>query len=248
MHDRSLGVDWLGQASFLYTFPSGVVVSVDPYLSYAASGGRTRERLLPILVPASQLHPDVVITTHDHTDHFDEHTLRPIAEHSTTLFVGPTSCREHWLAMDLPPERFLKLDQGEVLEVAGVRLRATYADHTSGQRHDAIGVVIELDGFQVYQVGDSEYNETLASAVQGLRPDVMTVPINGRLGNMDHRQAAQLTRVVAPRVVIPMHYYMFRNNNADPQDFVDACRELGVTARVLVMQAGRRVMLEPHDL
>lgn len=242
-----LGMTWLGQSGYRYEFPTGIVVCIDPYLSYATASGQTRERLTPIVLPASQLAADVVITTHDHVDHFDEHSLRPIAERPATVFVGPSSCREHWLAMGLPRERFLRLDRGESLTVAGVRLTATHAEHSSGRARDAIGVVMEGGGCRVYQVGDSEYVAPVVEGARGLRPDLMTVPINGRGGNMDHRQAAQLTQAVGPRVVIPMHYGMFATNTADPQDFIDACRELGVAARIAVLVAGRRFDLETAE-
>ena len=235
-----LAVTWLGQSTFIYQFPFGPVVCVDPYLSYAASGGRTRARLTPILVPASQLRADVVVTTHDHTDHFDEHSLRPIAERAETLFVGPSSCREHWLAMKMPPERFSCLDRGESRGVAGVRLAAVYAEHNSGDRHDAIGIVITAGEFSVYQVGDSEFVPRLVDQVKGLRPDLLAVPINGRAGNMDHHQAALLTQLVEPRFAIPMHYAMFHNNTADPQNFVDSCKEVGIGARIIVLEPGQR--------
>ena len=235
----NLEIEWLGQAGFIYRFPSGMSVCVDPYLSYATSTGKTRERLLPIPVPASQVNADIVVTTHDHTDHFDEHTLRPMAERPQTLFVGPSSCRAHWIEMEMPAWRFLRLDRGESLEVAGVRLTALYAEHDSGSKRDAIGVVLECGGSRVYQTGDSEYTQPVLDAVRDLRPDLMAVPINGRAGNMDHRQAALLAQAVQPAAVMPMHYGVFRHNNADPQDFVNACRELGIKARIIVAKAGR---------
>ena len=241
----SLGVEWLGQSGFLVQFPHGASVCIDPYLSHAMAGGKTRERLLPIPVPAWQLRADLVITTHDHIDHFDEITLRPIAETPGTVFAGPSSCRDHWLAMGLPAERFLRLDQGDTLEVAGVRLAARYAKHHSGALEDAMGVVLEAGGFRVYHVGDSEYAPALTEGAQGLRPDLLLVPINGRGGNMDSAQAAQLAKIVQPRVAIPMHYGMFAANTADPQAFVDACRASGVEARIAIMKVGVRFALEP---
>lgn len=241
----ALGIDWLGQSGFRYRFPGGVRVCVDPYLSHAIGGGQTRARLTPIPVAATRLRAEIVVTTHDHVDHFDEVTLRPMAERPGAIFVGPSSCRDHWLAMGLPAERFLRLDQGEAREIGGLRLTATYADHGSGDRHDAIGVVIEAAGFRLYQVGDSEYGERLVEAAKGLRPDLLTLPINGRWGNMDHDQAARLTAAVEPRVVVPNHYGMFGENTADPQDFIDACAAHGVAARVVLMQVGRRFALEP---
>jgi len=236
----TLGIDWLGQSGFLYHFPSGRVVCIDPYLSHSARRGRTKERLTPIPVPASKLVVDIVLTTHEHSDHFDEVSLRPLAERPSIIFVGPTSCRERWLAMDLPGERFLRLDQGESCDLAGLHLTATYAEHGSGDRDDAIGFIIRCEGFCIYQVGDSEYSDRLADAVRDLRPDVLTVPINGRLGNMNAQGAALLTEAVRPEVAIPMHYGMFRDNTADPQDFIDAYRSRSNDARIVLMQIGQR--------
>ena len=240
---ETLGVTWLGQSGFLYDFPGGPAVCLDPYLSHSARAGRTKERLTPIVIPATALRADLVIITHEHSDHFDEVSLRPLAERPATIFAGPSSCRARWLAMGLPAERFLRLDQGETREVAGVRLAATYADHSSGDGRDAIGVIIEAGGFRVYQTGDSEYNERLVTGVQELLPDLLTVPINGRLGNMDHEGAADLTAAVRPRVVIPNHYGMFRDNTADPQAFIDACQRRALDARIVIAQPGRRFAL-----
>lgn len=240
---NTLGIDWLGQSGFLYHFPSGRVLCIDPYLSHAVRRGRTKERLMPIPVPASELTADVVVTTHEHSDHFDEVTLRPLAERPRVVFAGPTSCRERWLAMDLPGERFLRLDQGEECDIAGMRLTATYAEHGSGDRDDAIGCIIECERFRIYQVGDSEYSDRLANEVRELKPDLLTVPINGRLGNMNAEEAALLTEAVQPRVVIPMHYGMFRDNTADPQAFVDACRSRNQNARIVLMQVGTRLQI-----
>ena len=241
----SLGVEWLGQSGFLLHFSHGATVCIDPYLSHAMAGGKTRERLLPIPLAPWQLGADVVITTHDHIDHFDEITLRPLAEIPDMIFAGPSSCRNHWLAMGLPAERFLRLDRGDALEVAGVRLAARHAQHRSGALEDAIGVVLEAGGFRVYHVGDSEYVPALVAGAGELRPDLLLVPINGRGGNMDYTQAAQLTDVVQPRAVIPMHYGMFASNAAYPQDFVDACRASGVEARIAIMKVGVRFDLDP---
>ncbi len=238
-----LGITWLGQSGYLYDFPGGLTVCIDPYLSHAKSGGQTRPRLTPIVIPATAIAADLVLTTHDHIDHFDEISLRPLAERPAAVFAGPTSCRAHWLAMGLPGERFLRLDQGNSLTVAGLRLTATYAEHSSGPNRDAIGVLLETDGIRIYQTGDSEHTERLADEARGLQPDLLTVPINGRGGNMTAAQAAALTKLVAPRVVIPMHYGMFADNTADPEDFVVACREADVTAQIMIAVAGVRFAL-----
>ena len=46
-------------------------------------------------------------------------------------------------------------------------------------------------------------------------------------------------------MVVPMHYGMFRTNNADPGDFVAAARAIGLSARITIMKPGRRFDLAP---
>jgi hypothetical protein len=63
--------------------------------------------------------------------------------------------------------------------------------------------------------------------------DVALLPINGRVperrvaGNVDGREAAQLSKEIGARAVIPCHYEMFTFNTADPAAFVEAAREIG---------------------
>ena len=37
----TLGIEWLGQPGYLYHFPGGITVCIDPYLSLAKRGGQT---------------------------------------------------------------------------------------------------------------------------------------------------------------------------------------------------------------
>ncbi len=239
----AIQIDWLGQSGYRIMYPEGPTVCIDPYLSHAMKAGGTRARLLPIPLAPWEVGADLVITTHDHGDHFDEVTLRPMAEAPTTRFAGPTSCREHWQAMNLPLERFTRIDQGETQEIAGLTITAMYAKHRSGEREDAIGVILEGFGARIYHVGDSEYTPELVAAVSNLRPDLLLVPINGRGGNMTAAEAAQLVAAVQPQWAIPMHYGVIPTNTADPQDFLDACRAEAVTARLALLTVGTRFAL-----
>lgn len=231
-------IDWLGQSGYRFHYPTGLTVCIDPYLSHAMKAGGTRPRLLPIPLAPWEVNADLVITTHDHGDHFDEVTLRPMVEQPGTLFLGPTSCRSHWQTMGLALERFIRLDQGESQEIGGLHVRATYARHRSGDLEDAIGVILTGAGTRIYHVGDSEYTPELIAEVAGLQPDLLLVPINGRAGNMNAEQAAWLVAKAQPRLAVPMHYGVIPNNTADPQEFLDACRALGVAARTILLTVG----------
>jgi L-ascorbate 6-phosphate lactonase len=235
----ALEVFWLGQASFVYKGSSGRTVAVDPYFSDIVERLVGWQRLWLPSFPASDLAVDVVVTTHNHVDHLDPEAITEIVRaNSETIFVGPTSCVDHFRHLGIPEERIVRLDRGQAATVKGVHLEAMRADHmTVGDEEPfAIGVVMELDGVRVYQAGDTVYNTEIAGMGKALGPvDILTVPINGNYAVMNSLDAALFSRDVGPRVVIPCHYGMFANNTADPYLFVHNLKAGGVNVKPVVM-------------
>ncbi|MBM3565188.1 MAG: hypothetical protein FJX42_03630 [Alphaproteobacteria bacterium] len=91
---------WLGQAGFAIRSPDARIV-IDPYLSDSLavkhrSKAYPHRRTMPAPVTPAALGPvDRVLCTHQHTDHMDSETLKPLAEESARcLFVIPTASPE----------------------------------------------------------------------------------------------------------------------------------------------------------
>ena len=94
-----------------------------------------------------------------------------------------------------------------------------------------MGAMIEMDGFRIYQPGDTCLYEGLLGKLRRESPiDVMILPINGRdgfryrhgiIGNLTFQEAADLAGIIKPQFVIPAHYDMIWGNTADPMDFID---------------------------
>jgi L-ascorbate metabolism protein UlaG (beta-lactamase superfamily) len=64
--------------------------------------------------------------------------------------------------------------------------------------------------------------------------DIAILPINGKIGNMNGRDAAHLANDIGAKIVIPCHYDMFEFNTADPDEqFVPECEKIGQPYRVL---------------
>ena len=100
------------------------------------------------------------------------------------------------------------------MDLPGGKLTAVYAEHTD----DSCGLVVECGGLRVYNVGDSLYNEKLLGAGDaGI--DLLLVPINGKLGNMNVEEAARLSKELSVRAAVPCHYDMFADNTEDPEKF-----------------------------
>lgn len=53
-----------------------------------------------------------------------------------------------------------------------------------------------------------------------MKPDLMMTCINRRLGCMNIPDAARLTAHIQPKYAVPMHIGMFKENTANPKEFV----------------------------
>jgi L-ascorbate metabolism protein UlaG (beta-lactamase superfamily) len=76
-----------------------------------------------------------------------------------------------------------------------------------------------------------------------LPPTALLVCINGKLGNMTAAEAARLAAALRPRVAIPMHYGMFADNTADPQEFVRLAQAHAPQSAVVLLALGEPFLL-----
>lgn len=93
-----------------------------------------------------------------------------------------------------------------------------------------IGFLVEVGGRRLVNLGDT----LLCPEWAGLRPDVLMLPIGGRVARntMDEEAALDAVRLVEPRHVVPCHYdcafaWRRRVNPADVATFARRVRELG---------------------
>ena len=219
-----VAIQWLGQGGFAFKAHDGAVIVVDPYLSDSANTDGNAARLVDIPVKPKDVKLDYLFLTHDHLDHTDPHSAPAIAQVNpeAPVICPPSSCR-HLTKLGVPASQIVTAMPGQSLEFPGFVAHVVAAEHTE----DSVGFVFEFqnagsstDTVSVYITGDTEYNDGLAAAVEDYAPEVLLVPINGRWGNMTAAQAAQLAAEVAPREVIPMHFGMFAENTADPEEFL----------------------------
>ena len=94
---RGVWLYWLGQAGFVVQ-AGGRRLVIDPYLSDSLAkkyrGTATpHDRMMPPPVTVEELAPvDLVLLTHQHTDHMDAATLAPLAAHNPAArFVVPAA-------------------------------------------------------------------------------------------------------------------------------------------------------------
>ena len=219
-------VTWIGQGVFMFELGDKNVV-VDPYLSNTVANADGFDRMVPAPFTPQELKADLIICTHDHMDHLDEETIK-YTDFSRLLYAGPDSCLDHFRAIRDTRRSF---NQPECWSIHQYR-RCCYSWGVCCSYQDSIGVVIEYDGLACYLVGDSLYEDRLLEAGKH-NPDVLMSCINGKLGNMNYMDAANLAEGLGVKLAIPCHYGMFKENTEDPEKFLKELQIKGIPGFIM---------------
>jgi L-ascorbate metabolism protein UlaG (beta-lactamase superfamily) len=242
---------WLGQSGFLLKHARRYLL-FDPYLSESltakyANTDKPHVRMTRRPIDPARLDmTDVITSSHDHTDHFDAATLRPLKQANPRLrLVLPAANRRNAIEkLQTSDDWFVPVNDGEMVEVAGFQIRAVPAAHETIDR-DAdgrckyLGYVVQSGRTTIYHSGDCVPFDGQVKLLRTFKIDIAILPINGRRperrvqGNFWGREAARLAHDIGATLVIPCHYEMFEFNTESPDEFVAECRRLEQAYRVL---------------
>jgi L-ascorbate 6-phosphate lactonase len=232
---------WLGQAGY-YLKSGGYSILIDPYLSDSAGKSHPLfTRSYPPPVNAAEIKADVYIVTHDHLDHLDPETVTAYPHRNTTAFAAPRFAAKKLVQLGIPPKQITVVDQGCSAEVSNVRIDGIFALPTSANVLDTSGYLITFaNGKSVYHTSDTAFCGLLLESCP--KADVLLSCINGKFGNLNTAQAADLTKAVNPRYVIPNHYDVMALNSENPESFRYACQTAQLSAECIILKPLERFL------
>lgn len=188
-------IRWFGQSAFLLAGEKAVFI--DPFGDTAIAASRGLQFDYP---PIEGVSADLVLVTHEHFDHSGVETIGG----------SPAVLRSTAGTLDSPV--------GEV-----VAINSEHDDEAGTARGPNTIFCFSLDGLRVCHFGDF--------GQAGLRPeqrdaigevDVLFVPVGG-WPTIAEPAAAEMTRSLGPRLVVPMHYRTPAVNFLEPPDaFLEA--------------------------
>ena len=206
--DRDTMLTWYGHACMEIRTPGGKTILIDPWFGNPKS---TR-------AAAAVDRCDVMLVTHGHADHLGDAVaiasrLRPAwpAIHELSL----------WLGRNLPggSDAVIGMNKGGTVEVAGLHVTMTQAEHSAGDWNAAAettlylgepaGFVVELEnGFRLYHAGDTTVFGDMRLIGELYAPELAILPIGGHY-TMGPREAAVAVELLGVKHVLPIHYGTF---------------------------------------
>jgi L-ascorbate metabolism protein UlaG (beta-lactamase superfamily) len=242
---------WLGQASFRITSPGGKNIMIDPWIM---TNPKTPEAWKDL----SKLGKiDAVLVTHAHFDHFAD--ALPIAKQNKVPMWGPAGFADTLVELGMATaEEVPRMNKGGTITPAGpgISISMVPADHSSEyvyvnpetKKREAkpggapVGFIVKLEnGFTIYHMGDTNLFGDMALIGRIYKPDLLLIPIGGHFV-MDPKLAAEATRMVKPKIAIPMHYGTIPLLRGTPEEYIKALGK--TTTKVMVMQPGQSLTFD----
>ena len=241
-------VQWLGQAAFKFTSPTGKVIVIDPWLT---TNPKTPEAFKKLEALGKV---DLILVSHGHLDHFLDAPALAKLNNAPVWAPAGLSLSMQTLGI-LPAALANRMNKGgSILPFGpgGVRVTMTHAEHSSelvwrnpatdkDETHvggEPCGFVIEFEnGFRIWHLGDTGVYGDMRLIGEMVKPDLLLIPIGGGQFVMNPADAAMATRdLIKPKAAIPMHYGTNAALVGTPEEYIMA---LGTTAiRVLPLKPG----------
>lgn len=229
---------WLGQSGFVFKTGDSKIVLVDPYLSDAVERLNGFKRLSLSPITAEEVKSNLVVITHEHTDHLDPDALPVIARNNPACrFAAPAGCSEGLDQAGVGCGNRIILEANQRYDLNDVRIYTAPADH-GDYSPTALSLVLDFDGVCILYTGDTSLRPQSFKPLYDLHPDVLLPCINGTFGNMNHIDAALMAQQVQPQIAIPCHFWMFAEQAGDPGAFLNACSRFCPEVRALVLKPG----------
>lgn len=211
---------FIGQAGFVLKSKSGKLLAIDLYLSDCVARYDGFKRLIPFVLRPDEIVFDYIIATHAHYDHFDPDSVSVLMANGKTKLFASTGCEKEVKRLGIANNNISYVKAGDSIDLGDIKISFVFCDH-GASAPDAFGIVIEIDGKLIYIAGDTCLRLDKAYEIKcGRDFDIMIAPINGTFGNMNETDAAELCRLIKPKLMIPCHIGCFAEQWGNPLKFV----------------------------
>jgi L-ascorbate metabolism protein UlaG (beta-lactamase superfamily) len=242
---------WYGHAAFKVKTVTEKILLIDPWLTNPAFASGKDEL-------TSLGHVDLIFLTHGHSDHVGNAV--EIGTRTGAKLVSNFDLNAAMIsALGYPEAQASNETTGHLggqlsLLDGEIKVQFVPAWHGSSVQKEEnappvyagnpTGLIIGLrDGPTIYHTGDTDLFSDMALVKRFHKIDIMLVCIGDHF-TMGPTRAAEAVKLVAPKLVIPMHYGTFPVLTGTPEVFEQELKKRKAKARLRVMKPGETITLD----
>jgi L-ascorbate 6-phosphate lactonase len=225
---------WLGGPSYVIRSPESTIY-VDPF----HSGERADDpegfiRAIPnVFFPEDASAANLILSTHDHLDHCDPDTLRPLCARTSARLVAAPSSSKLMATWDFSAGRVDTMAPGDTRTFGDIRITAFPSRDWSDP--GAVTFVLQAQGLSVFVGGDTLYFDGLKDIGDAERIDLAILALaNNRRDIIDKElyadpsDIARAARALNTRRLLPIHWDIWKAWVEDPRLIAPYLEDSGI--------------------
>ena len=145
---------------------------------------------------------DIILITHHHKDHIQPRAIEQIRSSKTKIYA-PKLCSD-LLKMPYQVVEPGYSDNFKGMEILAVYAYNTKAGHSTRKPHhkgECVGYILQIGNLRIYHAGDTDLIPEMSNLGN---IDIAFLPIGGTF-TMDSEEALEATKIINPKMVVPMH-------------------------------------------
>lgn len=166
----------------------------------------------PFKIEKEEHDADIIFITHDHYDHYSSEDVEKVIKEDT-IIVAPKTVK----ALS-KMKNVILIGPNDTCEVKGIMIETIPSYNINKKFHprtnEWVGYIIEIDEVRYYIAGDTD----ITPENKQVKCDVAFIPCGGTY-TMNYEEAAELTNIIKPKIVVPTHYGNIVGNKNDGLKF-----------------------------
>jgi len=206
-------ITWLGHATVLIQTAGATNILVDPFI--AQNPKFPKHFKLPETI-------HYVLLTHGHSDHISD--VVPVAAQHDSTVVAVYELAAYVAAKGVA--KTIGMNLGGTVQLGDAAVTMVEAKHSAGVEDEqgthyagvAAGIVLTIEnGPVLYHAGDTAVFGDMKLIAELYRPEIALLPIGGHF-TMGPKEAALAARLLAPEIILPIHYGTIPQLKGTPEE------------------------------